>query len=646
MRAPLLLCAMLVIAFISNAQKSSLKFGEIPMEDMKMTVYDKDSSASAVILYDYGKAYVSATSVAANLVFERHVRIKILKKEGLSWADVGIPLYHSGSTEEKVTSLKAVTYNLEGGKIVETKMSKDGIFKEKFNRTINLQKFALSNVREGSIIEYSYTVLSDFLANFPNWQFQYTIPTRQTEYWAIIPSFFEMQRYMQGYLSPTIYDVKDKNQADYFEKSHHWVLDNVPAFKQEPFMTSVDDYVSKINFALAYINFPNQPTEEVMGTWEKLTKNLMESEGFGKAVTGSNFLKKQVEILISGITDPMQKVTILHQYVKNTLEWDGTKDYYADNLKDVFERKKGTSGDINIALASMLEKAGFNVDMVLLSTRDHGFIRKQYPMRRQLNYVVCRVHIKDEPIFLDATEKFLPVNVLPERCLNGEGLLVSKMNFGWVNLTPKVKSKSTINANFSLEDGTSLKGSISLTRNGYDAQAARKRYQDKGKENYFKDFLSEKTWEVETSTVENIDSLQKDVKETHVVSIDDQVSVAGDVAYLNPFATAQLIENPFRTETREYPVDFGSPQEKIYMCKINLPDGYSIEELPKSKVFTMPNNAAKFQYSVSQVGNMISVISSMQINKVLFAQTEYPMLREFYNQIIAKQSEQIVIRKN
>lgn len=451
---------------------------------------------------------------------------------------------------------------------------------------------------------------------------------------------------MQGYLSPTIYDVKDKNQADYFEKSHHWVLDNVPAFKQEPFMTSVDDYVSKINFALAYINFPNQPTEEVMGTWEKLTKNLMESEGFGKAVTGSNFLKKQVEILISGITDPMQKVTILHQYVKNTLEWDGTKDYYADNLKDVFERKKGTSGDINIALASMLEKAGFNVDMVLLSTRDHGFIRKQYPMRRQLNYVVCRVHIKDEPIFLDATEKFLPVNVLPERCLNGEGLLVSKMNFGWVNLTPKVKSKSTVNANFSLEDGMSLKGSISLTRNGYDAQAARKRYQDKGKESYLKDFLSTKTWTVESSTIENIDSIQKDVTETHLVSIDDQISVAGNVAYLNPFATSQLLENPFKTETREYPVDFGSPQEKIYMCKINLPDGYSIEELPKSKVFTMPNNAAKFQYSVSQVGNMISVISSMQINKVLFAQTEYPMLREFYNQIIAKQSEQIVIRKN
>jgi hypothetical protein len=35
----------------------------------------------------------------------------------------------------------------------------------------------------------------------------------------------------------------------------------------------------------------------------------------------------------------------------------------------------------------------------------------------------------------------------------------------------------------------------------------------------------------------------------------------------------------------------------------------------------------------------------MSINKTLFAQDEYPNLREFYNQVVAKQDEQIVLKK-
>lgn len=115
--------------------------------------------------------------------------------------------------------------------------------------------------------------------------------------------------------------------------------------------------------------------------------------------------------------------------------------------------------------------------------------------------------------------------------------------------------------------------------------------------------------------------------------------------YINPIITGQLDENPFKTEKREYPVDFGNPQEKMYLCKIVIPDGYEIEELPKQKVIMLPGNAAKFAYSVTSTGNTINVMSSFQINKSLFLQTDYPNLREFYNQVVAKQTEQIVLKK-
>src|SRR5690606_5857760 len=111
------------------------------------------------------------------------------------------------------------------------------------------------------------------------------------------------------------------------------------------------------------------------------------------------------------------------------------------------------------------------------------------------------------------------------------------------------------------------------------------------------------------------------------------------------FIESQLVENPFKSETRLYPVDYGSPQEKTYMCKITIPENYEIDELPVSKVIALPGNAAHFLYNVSQLENTINITSSFQINKALFMQNEYAFIREFYNQVVAKQAEQIVLKK-
>ncbi len=627
------------------AQKSPIKFGVIPLEDLKMTVYDKDSSASAVILADYGEAFIRTTTVSAVLNFDRHVRIKILKKDGLKWADASIPLYHSGSSEEKVVRLKATTYHLENGKLVETDMSKDAIFKEKFNRDYRIQKFTLPNVKEGSIIEYSYTVTSDFLFNFPDWQFQYDIPVKHSEYWALFPDFCIFEKYMQGYIPPTSYEVNSKTTVDFKTQAHHWISKNVPAFKAEPYMTCEDDYVSKINFALARIDIPGEVSRDIMGTWAKYNSDLLQSENFGRAITGSGFLKKKAEEITSGMTDPMQKVTALFNYVQGTLEWDGTKDKYVDNLKDVIEKKKGTAADLNIILASMLEKVNISSDMVLLSTRDHGFIRQQYPMASQLNYAICMVRVGDKTLFLDATEKYLPMGVLPERCLNGLGLVISKTNHGWVDIEPKVKAKTVISSELKLEGDGEITAKVNMTCDGYDAHRLRDSYYKKGEADYVKGFLADKNWEIAKSEFQNIKEINNAPQQIHEFTVDEYATLAGNVVYLNPFVTGQTKENVFKLPTREYPVDFGSPIEKVYMSKITLPEGFTVDELPKPKIIVLPGNAGKYSYNITQMGNTLNVVSMLQINKSLFLQDEYPILREFYTQMIAKQAEQIVLKK-
>ncbi len=630
----------------SYAQKSPIKFGDIPMEDLKMTKYDKDSSASAVVLEDYGVAFVNIDAAGdPHLVFDRHKRIKILKKEGLEWANASILTYHSGASEEKIANLKASAYNLENGKVVESKMAKDAIFKERVNNYYNRQKFTIPNVKEGSVIEYSFHETSDFYTRFPNWQFQATIPTRHSEYWAMIPDVFDYQKYMQGYVPVTTYE--EKKAMSYFSvtvNGYHYLCRNVPAFKVEPYMTTEDDYVSKMNFALAYINYTSYQ-KEVMGTWQKFNDDLLEDESFGKVISGSGFLKDKVEELTAGLTDPMQKIAAISNYIKTNIEYDGEEDFYAFPLRKIMDKKKGTSGDINLLFASMLQKAGFETDMVMLSTRDHGLIRTQFPMRAQFNYVICAVKLEGKTILLDATEKYLPYDVLPSRCLNGQGLVISKTNHGWIDVTSKVKAKTIVSASMTLNAEGELKGQVTYSRDGYDAQQMRESYNKEGEGGYVQAFAKTKQWQIEKTEFQDVKELGKQVKEIHDVTIAEHISPAGDVMYVNPFITGQLNENPFKSETRTYPVNYGSLQENMYLLQLTVPEGFSVDELPKSQIYALPQNAGKYVFSATQVGNKINLNSTLQINKSTFTQAEYPVLREFYNQIIAKQAEQIVLKK-
>jgi hypothetical protein len=672
-----LLTSGLILALTSVtlfAQKAPIKFGDIPMEDLKMVSYAKDTAASAVILTDFGQSsLIYSQSDGFSLLFERITRIKILSKEGLDWATFQIPLYKDGGADEKLSGLKGVTYNLENNKVVETKLKNDAVFREKVSEHLDVMKLTLPGVKVGSIVEVSYKVMSDFLFHFQDWEFQSTIPIRWSEYRANIPEYYHYDKYTQGYIQLAVAESEvvansitlsssersggrgfntvttqfNTDRVDFKEERHRWAAQDVPAFKAEPFITTPKDYITKINFELAYRKFPGQPIDPVMGSWVDLNKRFNESENFGKELTGNGFLKKTVEEITAGLSSPEQKISAINNYVARNVEWNGSSYMLTSgSLKKVLDEKKGSSADINLLLGSMLEKAGFNVFPVLLSTRDHGFVREAVPISSQFNYVVCLVKLNDKSVLLDATDKFLPTGTLPERCLNGNGFVVSADGAqGWIPLKSPSKSRRFYNVELSVQPSGELRGKVNIDQSGYYAQSGRKKFLAKGEGDYVKDLVDNRSWVVEKSEFKNAKEIAEGFKETHDVVINEHAVATDGIIYINPFIALQEKENPFKLEKREYPVDYGSPMEKMYMCKLTIPDGYTVDEMPKSLVIKLPDNSARYIYNLVQVGNSLSLTSHLQINNSLFTQDEYPNLREFYTQLVAKQAEQIVLKK-
>jgi hypothetical protein len=665
----LLVVAIIIIAKTATfAQKPPIKFGDVPIEEIQMKVYENDSSAAAVVLTDFGESTIEySQSEGFQLIFQRIKRVKILTKDGLDQGDFSIQLYHDGDSDEKLINLKGITYNLENGKVVESKLKNDAQFKEKYSSNLNLVKFTMPNVKEGSVIEISYRVVSDFIFNFQDWEFQSTIPVVWSEYRANVPEYYNYEKYMQGYLPVTVNEQStspksivittnnrtdnggtgfSSDKIDYMLNTNRWVVENAPAFKEEAYITSYQDFISKINFELSFTKFPNRPINKIMGSWEDINKSYVESSDFGGEIKGNGFLKKTADEVTVTINSPEEKALAIHAFVRNNFTWSGSYRKFTENpLRKIFDDKKGSSAELNLLMGSMLEKIGLEVYPVLISTRNNGFIREMTPVSSQFNYSVILAKIGDKQYLLDVTEKLLPFGMLPERCLNGKGFVVSKAGHSWVDLSAPERSRLIYSVEGKLTEEASLEGKLTLERTGYFAARDRKQYLAKEETEYVKNLTDVHQIEVLKSEFSNAKELANSFKEVHDVVATDRANVASNTIYFNPVFFNKVKENPFKSEDRKYPVDFGLSFDQMYILKLTIPDGYVVDEAPQPKVIGLPGGAGRFTYSFTQMGNTVSLINNLQINKSVFNQDEYASLREFYNQVVAKQAEQVVLKK-
>lgn len=658
------------------AQLDPVKFGKIEMPEIQLKAYDKDTSAEAVILGDFGKSYFQySSSDGFQVFFERIIRIKILKKSGYDWATGQIAVYKSGTDEEKITSLQGVTYNEEGGKIVKTKLNKDAMFVEQVNDNWSLKKFTMPNVKEGSIVEYAYTIKSDFAFNFREWEFQHSIPVVWSEYRAVIPEYFNYRQFAQGY-EPFHIHTQETSRVNFsirieaqsyataglssdvgrvparFENveaqatSYRWVTKDVPAFKEEPYMTTVNDYLTKIEFELASIKYPGQIEKSYTNSWESMTRSLLESEHFGLQLNRAGFLKNEITAITAQFPDPTQRMAAVSGLVRKSMKWNGVYGKYSAGIRKSYENKIGNSADINLLLTATLQEAGLDANPVVLSTRDYGRLLESYVLLSKFNYVITHVAIGDKEYLLDATDPLLAFTILPAHCLNGSGRLIAKQNPRWIPLQSSEKISRVVSAKLHLDPAGELKGTVDVSDGGYRALMVRKALQSEGKDKYVANIQKLKpSWQIARHTFTDVEETHKSLSARYELAISDHAQVAGNLIYLKPMLTEGEKENPFKLENRKFPVDFSAPMDETYVCTFTVPEGYQAEELPKGVILSLPDNGGKFTYMTAMNGNQIQVSSRITLKKPVFYAEEYNLLKEFYTQIVNKHAEQIVLKK-
>jgi hypothetical protein len=645
----------LLIVFSSvSAQDQFFPFGKVTYSDLGTTY--KDTSAAAVVIREYGKSEVDNGN-DHNLLFTYHVKIKILNERGLDEANIVIPLRKGDGRSEMLREVRASSFNIENGSMVETKTNTKSVFTENYQYG-DLKKLTISNAKVGSVIEYEYVMESPFfVSRFRPWDFQSALPKLETEYWATIPANYRYNISLRGMLT---LDKQDTELLkDYFTPGggmradcvrYKWGMKNVPAFLEEEYMTSKRNFISSIRFELMQIDHFDGRKDKITKEWRDADVEMRNSEMFGLQLKkGKDVVNAELAKIIQGEPDPLEKAKKIFDYIRHWYRWDESNGKYSiDGIRKAFDKKVGDAGDINLSLVAALRYAGLEADPMILSTRDNGLPTDLFPVLTEFNYVVAKLDMPDRSYFLDATDDFLPFGVLPQRCLNGRGRVMAKKESYWMEIKPADKAKQVLYIDLKMNSTGTLSGTVQYTYVGY--KAAEKRYaiyRAGSVDEYIKD--RKNTWsrgELKSVSLSNLEEYSKPLVEKLEIELQGLEEISANHFLFNPFFTDRITKNPFRSTERLFPVDFGVPLDESVIINVELPDGMELDdELPERVALALPNSGGKYIFEAMQNGKKITFNSMLLIARPVFSSEEYHFLKELFNRVVSINQTNLVFKK-
>lgn len=607
------------------AQKAPVKFGKISKEEVAQRFYEPDSTVDAAVLCEYGSFN------AKELTFTHTIRYKIYSKEGLNSLIMSIPV-------QSKAAVKGVVFNMEDGEIVESKMKKESIYQQRIIGNYSRMRIAPPDAKAGSVIDIRYT-----MQGIPNkWQFQKHIPVLWSELRIPYSQYYKFNQRFIGY------------EPLHLATSGRWVAKDMPAFLPEPYINSSTNYMNTMFIEVSEFHYSGGSGSGThrfySSSWENVSDYYWDHRWFGGMIRSScAYLNDAAEELKNMSATQEELVINALERIRADVKWDKSENLYPSvSLRDVYVKEKiGNSADMNFLYLKLLKKLEVECYPMVMSTRSEGIVNFHFPSRSRFNYTVAYVKIGDEFQVIDASNKYYGFDMLNRSCLNGAGFLVKEENPKWVTIEPDKKMNKMTKCVLNISEDGFIEGSMLIQHGGYAAASFRKRNEQYTTQDEYLEVFEQDNPGIFVMdyTVENTENDLGTIKETFAVEVDGVANVSGGMIYLDPLLVNRLDENPFKLESRLYPVDFAYGRDIIYLLTMIIPDGYVAEQLPVPIRLVTSDRSAIYVYTVTFSGNTIQLMSRLNIKKPVYLQNEYDELRNFYSIIVNKGSEPIILKR-
>ncbi|GGH11696.1 DUF3857 domain-containing protein [Mucilaginibacter phyllosphaerae] len=629
-----LLCAITLSVKAQTAPPTTQPFGKIDIADLELKDCDFEKGANAEVLFNKGNVYYNQF----DLNIEIHKRIKIFTDKGKDNANIKI--IHASHI---LTNLQAQTINLNHGAVEYIKVDKTQIYTEKIDKWLSATVFTFPNVKPGSVIEFKYLINTN-IANYPNWYFQTSIPTRYSEITTLVSDIADYKT-LDAVTMPYAVNKLGKNDAQIK------ALANIPSISDEAYMTTIEDNSQRLLFQLSSVTIPGQKVVNFAKSWpnvgEEFAKRTLLSGQLDVSLSKENALLAVAKAMK---TDE-QKIAYLFNEVKKNIMWNGAYNIYAYNegINVAWNKKTGNSAEVNLILCRLLKKSGVKVYPMVVSTRNNGRVSPTYPNSSQFNSTVAFVPVDSTKFFvLDATNKYNIYNQIPANLLNSFGLYIDKEkeNYRIQFLEQPDPVKQVILVNGDITTDGKVTGTAEIDNYSYNKITATEKFKKDG-ESKFISYLTHDDNNLKISSLEfedmDIDTLPLKTKVSFTL---DLTGSDNNYIYFCPNILTSIKANPFLNTRRLTDVDFGYRDNYSIIGSYKIPTGYKVDILPKSVSLIMPDKSILFKRTVVESNGAIIVRYTIDHKKSIYFKEDYPEFHEFTKQMYEMLNEQIVLKKS
>lgn len=628
------------------------RFGKVSAEEVSMTTYPKDTSAAAVVLYEKEDIMLDMDANGRFvLITDRHMRVKVLKEEGLDWADHSILRYVDSDLRETVSGIDVVTYNLEDGKVKATKMAKQFVYDEEYSDSYRKTSFYAQDVKVGSVIEMKFRFTSQRYWDVGEIYFQREIPVNLMESVVRLPDMFTFNKKMSGYYTPEYTSEFESRTLSlggspytYNVNLDRYVVTDVPAFKVEPYVYAPRQYYSSVKYDISALVIPGILHENYGVSWDDIDVSYRDSDIMQRFRAGCQF-KDEVALLPNEGADA-DRIAAAVSLVKSNVEWDRTYKIYPNPLGQVVKSKSGSNAEINCLIAGCLREMGYTVDMVMVKMRSSGYLLDFQPEMYPFDTFIVRAVASDgKEYFVDGGSSNTYVNILPPTFLITNGRIIRNSGRGeWVNLTGRTRSSIAMSVSAELNPQMQMTGKVTRKETGNASYASKNLYDSyDDEEEYISDIESDNSIEIDEIEFEGMTEYSPSASMTYTFTKD--LDSASDLVYVNPFITAFHSKDSFQSITREYPVDFPYPYNLNYLFTMAIPEGYAVEQMPQNMNFRFDPIGASVRCIFSANGNAIQMVFNYSQTKTMCEVSQYEHIRTFWQYLADLYDSVVVLKK-